>query len=410
MTGQPVTLSVQCSHTGEVVKIHEHQGQMVTSEWTTAHLHQVIEETTGVHGTCQRLMFAGQQMDEGCTIQQTCGCQAGELHQSFPSAIKISLLVDKVRFPMKLGPFSLVRVAVEDEDFLLPNTSEECRRDGFYWEMSATALQRHGLTSKAPRITGQVSPMFKVLLDFSQREALEVPQDAVDFAWSYPVSHYDALESDAYALDHWEEAFHGGAAAVKDFISVGGFMYFRGDGTIASAQTLGKPEEQEEGCLTFADPRRWDPEWTATLVAEGRFQRVTISTFVAYGARLCLWLRPCEVILGADGSPLPRQPQVPFGGFVYLFHADPLSMEPEDLALDRYFPVALDVEASKAHAKPVGSLASPRRGLLRSFTLVSNVDSAAAQRRDGAEEDTDADGIHIGKIGADREVCGCIVS
>lgn len=40
-----------------------------------------------------------------------------------------------------------------------------------------------------------------------------------------------------------------------------------------------------------------------------------------------MWLRPHEIIEGPDGSPLPTQPDVPHGGFAYLFHDNLLSKE-----------------------------------------------------------------------------------
>lgn len=380
--GDAISISVQCSHTGRVVQFSRHRGQRVTTNWTTEHLGEAIEQHTGVHRTCQRLMFAGRQLEAESTIESALGCDASKL----PDSVKLSLLVDKGKFPMKLGPFKLCTVSVEDTDFELPEMSQEFRRSGFYWDMPTRSLERHGIQSKLTRITGQASPIYPLTLDEFQREQLNIPADAMEFVWSYSVAGYERLESDAYAMDKWEEAVSSGSA-VKEFLSIGGFLYFNSDGLIVGAQTLGRTEEGETGCLSFSEPRRWEPEWTAALVAQGRFQKLNIQSLVGLGAKRYCWLRPHEVIEGPDGKPLPMQPHVPHGGFVYLFHEDPLTADPGELAMDRYFEVtSAPLDAGSPRMGPLASVSPSRRAIMRSFTLVSE---ASVNEIANAVEDTD---------------------
>eukprot|EP00443_Scrippsiella_acuminata_P113355 CAMPEP_0115760420 /NCGR_PEP_ID=MMETSP0272-20121206/99985_1 /TAXON_ID=71861 /ORGANISM="Scrippsiella trochoidea, Strain CCMP3099" /LENGTH=429 /DNA_ID=CAMNT_0003206075 /DNA_START=84 /DNA_END=1374 /DNA_ORIENTATION=+ len=329
-SGKAIIVRVQCSHNGQCICFNEHRGQGVTSDWTAAHLHEAIEVLTGVHRQCQRLMFAGRLMDPNCTLQAVLGCET----DSLPDRIKLFLLVDRHRFPQRLGPFSMVHVPLTARDFDLPEMTEELRRNGFYWDMPARVLEGHGLSSRTQHITGQVSPTYPVTIDPALREEACVPKAARDFVWSYPVAHWEGVETDAYSLERWEEGLEGGAA-VKSFFSVGGYVYFDADGAVVGVTTVGRLQEGERGGLHFAEPRRWLPEWTAALVEQGRFQRITMKAFQEAGARMYLWLRPHEVLEAADGNPLPSQPEVPHGGFVYLFHEDVLSTDDAELALDR---------------------------------------------------------------------------
>lgn len=108
---------------------------------------------------------------------------------------------------------------------------------------------------------------------------------------------------------------------------------------------------------------------------------------------MCLWLRPHEVIEAADGNPLPIQPEVPHGGFVYLFHEDVLSANESELALDRYFAV---VPGSSPSTSPQSSAQGVPATLFRPFTLVDgdpfpmgfmNGHMTSTLEEDGSDED-----------------------
>uniref|UniRef100_A0A7S0A3W9 Uncharacterized protein n=1 Tax=Pyrodinium bahamense TaxID=73915 RepID=A0A7S0A3W9_9DINO len=294
-------------------------------------------------------------------------------------------------FPQRLGPFAMVRAPFEAEDFLIPQLTKDIRA-GFYWEMKTGILESHGLRARTSRITGQVSPLHPVQCDAACREGACVPPEAEDFAWSYPVVDWERVESDAYALEDWDSLE--ASAAMKSFLTVGGFIYFDAAGRIVGTTTPGKPRGGDGDGLHFGAPQRWRHEWTLPLAEQGRFQPVTMRQIVGVGARSFCWLRPDEVIEDGDGQPLPVQPQVPHGGLVYLFREDVMAGEEWDRALDRYFPVAAACDEGCATLAPAAS-DGDTLSLFRAFSLVEecpNVDPewAGAGPEPFAEE-TDQD-------------------
>mmetsp|Transcript_111388 Transcript_111388/g.311315 ORF Transcript_111388/g.311315 Transcript_111388/m.311315 type:complete len:463 (+) Transcript_111388:133-1521(+) len=351
-SGKPITVKVQCSHNGKCLSISEHRGARLTSDWTCAQLQETIEVLAGVHRHCQRLMFGGRMLDPKVKIVSMLGCG----QDNVPERIKLFLIVDRHKFPQSFGPFNVINVPLELNQFDLPPMTEEFKRSGFYWDMSPKVLETHGLQARSKQLTAQVSPAHPVDT-IQQRSA---PKGSTDFVWSYPVAGWEGVESDAYALDRWELGLQGGAA-VKSFLSVGGFMYLDSSGGVSKVSTLGRPEHDDVGALHFAEPRMWCHEWTAALAEMGRFQKITLKSVRDTGARMYMWLRPQEVIEGADGNPFPLQPDAPHGAFVYLFHDDILSTDEVEIALDRYFAVV---------PAPSAQTVADTTGLFRALTLV----------------------------------------
>mmetsp|Transcript_39654 Transcript_39654/g.107217 ORF Transcript_39654/g.107217 Transcript_39654/m.107217 type:complete len:439 (-) Transcript_39654:271-1587(-) len=364
-TGKPMVVRVQCSHNGQRVDVTGCQGYSVTSDWTAADLAEAIEQEIGVHRKCQTLMFAGREMKPRCTLLDLIGTQLAQL----PSRVTIFLIVNREVFPQKLGPFSMVSAPFEPEDFMLPEFTENLRAN-FYWEMKTGILEGYGLRASATLISGQVSPLHPVHDDLAWRQAVGMPSEAEEFAWSYPVAKWERVESDVYAMDNWDSLptmEH--SAALKSFLTVGGFLFFNGRGRIVGATTPGRPSKDDPTGLSFGDPERWRSEWTQSLAEQGRFQDVTMKLIVSLGARKFCWLRPNEVIEDGDGQPLPFQPKVPYGGLVYLFHEDIMSTDRTDAALDRYFPVALGANGSEVELTSA-CLGQPDGALFRAFSLV----------------------------------------
>lgn len=164
-----------------------------------------------------------------------------------------------------------------------------------------------------------------------------VPAEAVEFVWSYPVANWDKVDQDPHLLEDWDT---GGTrpSALKDFLAVGGFMYFdSGRRLVRVAAAL--CSKARTGGLQFASPRKWDPVWTTALLEDGRFHHVTVGPLREAGAHYFCWLSPGETFTDEDGHPLESQPEVPHGGFAYIFHElDQTSAQ--DLAVDCYFAVA----------------------------------------------------------------------
>jgi len=157
------------------------------------------------------------------------------------------------------------------------------------------------------------------------------------------VKDWEHVDVDPYSMGNWGDSSKlNGHTALNSFLSVGGFIYFDAASNICGVTTLGRFVPQDSGPLVFDAPKRWLPRWTAALAEQGRFQRITMRVPLASGAKLQCWLRPKEVLESCDGEPLPTQPDVPCGGFVYLFHENPMETDEMSTALDRYFPVVAD--------------------------------------------------------------------
>lgn len=336
-TGTNVTVKVQCSHDGTSVDLVVHRGCRVTSAWTAAHLKEALEAQTSVFRDCQSLMFAGKTMGPDCTIQAITGLAV------VPDRIKLYMLVDRDRFPQRLGPYLLAASPLEAADFRMPELTEELKRSGFYWELRTGILESHGLRARHARVTGQTSPAHPLGQGEGDPVHQAAPKNAHEFVFSYPVAGWERVEHDAYAMDDWEKCE--GGPAVKSFLSVGGFIYLDIDGAIVGVCTLGRGDGGDAeafSLLRCGAPQLWARAWSVALAGQGRFQRVTMREVEEVGARMFCWLRPDEVLESTDGEPLTFQPHVPHGGFVYLFHEDVLDPEDSLLALDRYFPVVPD--------------------------------------------------------------------
>jgi len=290
----------------------------------------------------------------------------GTRQEHVPDKVTIFMIADRSEFPMKLGSMSPMQVPFEADDFILPELTNMFMSIGFYWELKTGILESHGLQARSALITGQVSPMHPVLEDDELRKVRNIPENAEFVVWSYPVVDWQHVECDAYAVDDWE-GFEA-SAAMKSFLTIGGFLYLDGDRRIVGATTPGRFCEGRgcSGGLCFGDPHRWLPEWSLRLAEHGRFQPITIRSIRELGVRKFCWLRPKEIIEDDEGQPLSMQPDVPLGGFVYLFHDDVMLTGRLETSMDRYFPVTPEKEASMPEYHPC----SPGPSLFRPFSLV----------------------------------------
>merc|ERR1712062_947165 len=139
-----------------------------------------------------------------------------------------------------------------------------------------------------------------------ERLAVGVPAGAVESAWSYPVENWEQVEQDPHLLEDWGSKAED-SLAVKNFLTVGGWVYLDLNGCIVGVTTPW-PSTNGLGGMTFCRPRKWQSSWTQALLEDGRFHHVTIGPFKAAGARFFCWLRPNESFQGEDGEPLPTQP------------------------------------------------------------------------------------------------------
>lgn len=332
-TGKPMVLKLMCLHSdmSEPLRISNVEGHQVTSDWTLEHLLQASEMATGVHRASQKLFHAGKEMAPGSTIREAIGLGEKDL----PDWYTVHVLVDDDRFPRRLDPFGLTAVTLKADDFILPSTSKTY---GFHWIMLNEVVERLGVRSTGDnQVTAQCSPSTPITLSEEERASVGIPPEAVEFVWSYPVANWDKVDKDPHLLEDWE---NGGAnnLAVKDFLAVGGFMYFdRYRRLVHVAASLSN--KARKGGMQFASPRKWDHAWTPAILEDGRFHRVTIGPLREAGAHYFCWLLPGERFTDEDGRPLASQPEVPHGGFAYIFH-ELNATSAQDLVVDCYFAVA----------------------------------------------------------------------
>mmetsp|Transcript_29924 Transcript_29924/g.54499 ORF Transcript_29924/g.54499 Transcript_29924/m.54499 type:complete len:300 (-) Transcript_29924:438-1337(-) len=228
--------------------------------------------------------------------------------------------VDEMRgFPHSLGSIASVPTPLTKEDVWL---------QGNTWTLTSRAMHKYNLSSY---VTGLLSPRQQIRCVGAGQRLAKVPHEARTMMWSYPVEGWQDLSMKAAVPPE-----------VAAFLQVGGFVYMDAHGEITSIHGIMATTQASRGsCVNFKQPIKFDhPDWMSTLVAQGRFQPITIKALRDLGARHFCWLGPAEEVL-PSGQP---QPKVDFGGFVYLF-SDELGVPHE---LDRYFPAVFDQEADQA--------------------------------------------------------------
>mmetsp|Transcript_49297 Transcript_49297/g.114259 ORF Transcript_49297/g.114259 Transcript_49297/m.114259 type:complete len:534 (+) Transcript_49297:36-1637(+) len=343
-TGRPIAMNLLYLHleTSRPLLINQIEGHQVTSDWQLKHLLLASEMVTGVHRDSQKLFHAGKEILPGATVREAVGLEESRL----PDWFTVHMLVHEERFPRRLEPYGLMDVPLKAEDFMLPRFST---RSGFHWMVTNEAVERHGVRSTGDiRVTAQCSPPCPITLTEEERKFLGIHLEATEFAWSYPVSNWHKVDRDPHLLDDWEMCGTQ-SSALKDFLAVGGFMFFTKDKRLLQVSTLLHNKEGKGG-LQFSRPQRWDPLWTKAMLEDGRFQRVTIAPQRAAGAHFFCWLLPGETIMDEMGQPLHSQPEVPHGGFAYLFH-ELDSDSSQDMSVDCYFAISNASYVAPSHCE-----------------------------------------------------------
>jgi len=222
-------------------------------------------------------------------------------------------------FPCALGPFAILQTKLQTGDLQPQQHPAEDRHT--VWLLHKETIQQHGIqcgVNATFPLMGQFSPAHSITLAAREKVALGIPAKATSFVWSYPVSGWTCVSEDQ--------------SPIANFLALGGYVYFDSMGEILRCNTLTKTTQSSGGGLQFGSAQHWQEEWTASLLKEGRFQPVTIQAMYDAGARYFCWLRPEEKMAGN----CKEQPEVPHGGFVYLFHDDPAAQNSSDC----YFAIA----------------------------------------------------------------------
>jgi hypothetical protein len=118
--------------------------------WTVTDLQKLIEEHVGVPKACQRLVFAGTSLKPSATLSSTGLVDGGD-------AVEQGQIWTMDRQPL----------------------------EAFMGE-SPEACNENGLQVEFPLI-GQFSPSHPVTLTSLEKSASNIPESAVEFAWSYPI-------------------------------------------------------------------------------------------------------------------------------------------------------------------------------------------------------------------------------
>lgn len=341
------------------LRINTVEGHQVTSNWTLEHLLQATEMATGFHRINQKLFYAGKEMVPGPTMREAIGLEEKDL----PDWFTVHMLVDD-RFPCRLHPFGLAEVQLKLDDFILPPACST--KHGFHWVMLNEVVERLGVRSTGDnQVTAQCSPPKPITFSEEERASMGIPAEATEFVWSYPVANWDQVEQDPHLLEDWEA---GGTylSSVKDFLAVGGFMYFNSCWRLVHVAAA-LCNKARQGGLQFASPRKWNRSWTGAILEDGRFHHVTIGPLMEAGAHYFCWLLPGEIFTDEEGHPLASQPEVPHGGFAYIFH-EVDSISPQDLAVDCYFAVANVSGIASSHCEPFALLGEERPSALVGHT------------------------------------------
>lgn len=348
-----------------------------TAEQSVGDLKVALQADSGIHKAVQRLVFAGNTLKDSETVGSV-----------LVNGSTIFMLALKA-FPATLGPFRVENVPLRASDFELPPLGDDFDSQGSMWLMEQRAAARNGLRGRGLEfpLCGQFSPPHPVTLTDEEKAAISIPSAAASFVFSYPMVAFDAMA--------------GGSDATRSFLSVGGYVYLDCNQRILHATTL-MPSDKDSGGLQFQPARPWQASWTSALMRQGRFQRITIAALNDVGAHHFCWLRPGELVKGDDGQPCAEQPSVEHGGFAYLFHRDVFNATNEELALDRYFPIASG-EAYVADEEADERTADSAEGVA-TFALVSNLQqlqdlvaeaAAHASRGESGPEELQARIMHL---------------
>jgi len=135
-----------------------------------------IQRRTAIHVTNQRLVFAGQSLDDSKAVGET----------SLVDGASVCVLGNPA-FPATLGQFNAESVPFGHGDFETPPLGA-CDFDtqGAMWQMGRRSVTRHGVRGTGAEfpLAGQFSPPHPVTLTAEEKLEIGIPAQADRFVWS----------------------------------------------------------------------------------------------------------------------------------------------------------------------------------------------------------------------------------
>eukprot|EP00931_Biecheleriopsis_adriatica_P067760 TRINITY_DN41826_c0_g1_i1.p1 TRINITY_DN41826_c0_g1~~TRINITY_DN41826_c0_g1_i1.p1 ORF type:complete len:472 (+),score=75.75 TRINITY_DN41826_c0_g1_i1:76-1491(+) len=234
-------------------------------------------------------------------------------------------------FPETLASMKMIDVPAIHEARVQSLSSEE-------WEIDFTDLVLHtgvwasmwAADSSELQACDKVRiPLSKVCdLEISQtrKKFMGIDESARYFQWAYPAYPEPVLTLDKSNQDH---------LLVASFLETGGFMYFNENRDLLQVKTIVAVENRPPDALCFKR-HTWNQAWTKQLWESGRYHKVTLQDMIEVNAKYFAYLLPGETFK-EEGVEMKDQPDVPHGGFAYLFHENVSDSDYRDL--DCYFAI-----------------------------------------------------------------------
>lgn len=246
------------------------------------------------------------------------------------------------------GPFLLAETTFRPLDFKFLDDIEDPSPLRKTWEFTGTmkgVLAR--LFETDTSFSGHLSVVQDLSLSESQMDALGIPREAKQFAFSYPVSELEGALDDAMTIDP-DVAFFG----------AGGYMYFDAQKTLLAAMSLRK--DVKRGLLKFEPKQKWLPRWSKHIPGN-LFHHTTFPVLTKAGISYFMWIPPREMFgnkeekdrhqkggvwyglmtfLGRTAG--AHQPNCPHGCFAYLSHHPKMKVADAQRRKDVYYSLKFD--------------------------------------------------------------------
>lgn len=147
---------------------------------------------------------------------------------------------------------------------------------------------------------GSYSPASIIPMDDHTRKIANIPDDAVFFAWAYPISGLDTVSD---MVKRKLDPSH----PTVSFVLFGGFMFFNEDGKLLQANGIYSGNN-----ISFSEPKELlYSDVCTTLGGSGRLQDVASQELLDINVDKFCWIYPNEKI-GLDKV-------APYGGFLYVY-------------------------------------------------------------------------------------------